>query len=88
MFDHYSTVGFDAFENTAIATSSELKLQLSSTMNQWLLERAFSGRLSDLLALCERGEVITTESLNKLGLSKEQTLRMLAVLAKFTSPDA
>ena len=88
LFDHYSTVGFDAFENTAIATSSELKLQLSSTMNQWLLERAFSGRLSDLLALCERGEVITTESLNKLGLSKEQTLRMLAVLAKFTSPDA
>jgi len=57
-------------------------------MNQWLLERAFSGRLSDLLALCERGEVITTESLNKLGLSKEQTLRMLAVLAKFTAPDA
>jgi len=88
LFDHYSTAGFDAFEHTSVAPSSDLKLQLSSPMNQWLLERAFSGRLNDLLSLCDRGEAITPESLMKLGLSKEQTQRMLAVLTKFSVPNA
>lgn len=88
LFDHYSTAGFGAFENISITPTSDLKLQLSSTMNQWLLERAFSGRLTDLLALCDRGEAMTPESLKNLGLSKEQTLRMLAVLSKFSGSNA
>jgi starch synthase len=88
LFDHYSTAGIDAFRKISIPPTPDLKHQLCSSMNQWLLERSFSGRLSDLLALIDRGESLSFESLSTLGLPRNQVLRMLAVLAKFCGSDA
>lgn len=88
LFDHYSTAGLDAFGDISIPPSSDLKRQLCSSMNQWLLDRSFSGRLNDLLALMDRGDSLSLDSLSALGLPPDQVLRMLAVLTKFRGPDA
>ena len=88
LFDHYSTEGIDAFREISIPPNPDLKSQLCSSMNQWLLDRSFSGRLSDLLAMIDRGESLSLDSISALGLSGDQALRMLAVLVKFRGPDA
>jgi hypothetical protein len=88
LFDHYSTASIDAFRKISIPPTPDLKRQLCSSMNQWLLDRSFSGRLSDLLALIDRGEALSLDSLSTLGLSGDQALRMLSVLVKFRGPDA
>lgn len=88
LFDHYATSGFDAFEGVSIPVTPALKRHLSSSMNQWLLDRSFAGRLTDVLALMEQGQPLTRVSLESLGLSHEQVLRMMAVLTKFHTPDA
>jgi glycosyltransferase involved in cell wall biosynthesis len=88
LFDHYSTDGFDAFESISMPPSLDLKRQLCSSMNQWLLDRSFSGRLNDLLGLMDQGVPLTLDSLRGLGLPQDQLLRMLAVLVKFRGSDA
>ena len=86
LFDHYATSGFGAFADQSIQPTEELAAHLSSTMNQWLLERLSAGQLSTLRRLVDAGEPISLERLCSQGCSRNQALRLLAVLAKFTPP--
>ena len=84
LFDHYATSGLEEIRQRIFAPTPDLLRQLTSAMNQWLLERASAGRLKELLTHLEGGASISFDALLEQGFSAAQALRVLAVLAKFT----